>query len=375
VALLKQLLQDLKQRCGFLEVTLGGITGLRPDAEAYRQRIAAILHAGRVHIERLAADPTLGQAVLRKNHFHQYKRLSELVSAAEWGPVNALKRFRLPDDAFMTSIAGRICKEIGYRWAPPLCVAGGLGHYWVNAGMDLIVTPVCEAAHLLGLTDLYHELGHIVILRESRALQLAFHRTIDQHFADSIRQARQDGKGPAVIDNLKKLQSSWKDWLIEFTADMIAAYVAGPAYGWTNVRLCMNQSSNAIYHASDSHPADAARTLGIELVLRSLGFANEATEIRASWDEFVDLSGSTTPPTFAVEYPRPLLDRLATFVVAGCRTLGLISLDQQPTGTSGSSIHVTKLLHEAWGRFQTDPAGFGAWEGQQVSDLKQEFGL
>ena len=44
------------------------------------------------------------------------------------------------------------------------------------------------------------------------------------------------------MKKLEALQAIWKEWSIELIADVVATYLTGPAYGWANVRLCMNIS-------------------------------------------------------------------------------------------------------------------------------------
>src|SRR5207253_9417237 len=125
--------------------------------------------------------------------YHRYKRLSELVSALEWGPVAALKRF-LADDALMSLMVVGMCQEVGYPHLPPLCVACGFSHYWTNPSVDLIVTPACEASHLLGLTDMYHELGHIISLRARNQREKQLRAAVNKHSGTEITEAKQNGK-------------------------------------------------------------------------------------------------------------------------------------------------------------------------------------
>lgn len=370
-ALLESLLFDLRQRCAYLATTLGGMSSLHPEVDAYRTRMLALVGLAESRIASLAADPTLGSSGFGKSHYQRYKRISELVSALEWGPVAALKRF-LPEDALMSLLVDRVCKEIGYPHLPPLCVAGGFSHYWTNPSVDLIVAPACEASHLLGLTDIYHELGHIISLRADKRLEKLLRAAVNGHFGKDIGEAKQDGKPGGYIKKLQALRRDWKDWLIEFVADLIAAYLSGPAYGWANVRLCVNQSDST-FVASDTHPADEARTAAIEVMLEKLGLSAEASAIRHYWNEFLALSESKRPPEFDIEFPRKLLVEICDLVHDELRQTGLKSIKDQ--SSPAPALCVSAVLNEAWTIFNQSPAAFAAWETQQISQVKAALGL
>jgi hypothetical protein len=370
-ALLESLLFDLQQRCTYLASTLGGIAGLPTEVDSYRQRMLALVSQVESGLTSLAGDPTLALPAFGKNHYHRYKRLSELVSALEWGPVAALKRF-LADDALMSLMVVRMCQEVAYPHLSPLCVACGFSHYWTNPSVDLIVTPACEASHLLGLTDIYHELGHIIALRARKRLDKSLHAAVDKHFAKEIAEAKQVGKSGGFVKKLQTLRRDWKNWLIEFVADMIAANLAGPAYGWANVRLCVNQSDST-FVANGTHPADEARTSAIEVMLEKLGLAAEASQIRGYWAEFLALSGSSKPQEFDIEFPRTLLIEVRDIVHQELQNSGLKSFRDQ-TAAAGAVL-VSSLLNEAWAIFNQSPATYAAWEAQQISKLKVILGL
>jgi hypothetical protein len=368
-ALLESLLFDLKQRCAYLASTVSGIAGLHPQVDAYRARMLALVNLAESRMTALAADPTLAQPAFGKTHYQRYKRISELVSALEWGPVAALKRF-LPEDTLMSLLVDCICREIAYPHQSPLCVAGGFSHYWTNPSVDLIVAPACEASHLLGLTDIYHELGHIISLR-ARNLERKLRAAVNKHFGKEIAEARQNGKSAGFIKKLQTLRRNWKDWLIEFVADLIAAYLAGPAYGWANVRLCVNQSDST-FVANATHPADEARTTAIEVMLEMLGLSAEGAAIRSYWNEFLALSGGARHQEFDIEFPRVLLVEVRDIVHDELRNDGLKSVQDQ---TAVGGVLVSTLLNDAWKMFNQSAASYATWERQQITMLKTAMGL
>ncbi|MHC5537554.1 hypothetical protein ACYOEI_04910 [Singulisphaera rosea] len=372
--LLKNLLFDLRQRASHIDSALRrpGTVTLPPIADNYRSRMLRTLDRVRQNIESLSSDPDLLDPMHIRNNFRDYKVLSRFVSAIEWGPLAAIRRFSEPDDVTMSLMTERICQEIGYPFDTPLCVAGSYGHYSTYADMDLILAPSSEPFHLLGLSDLYHELGHIISLRAKRRMIEPFSAVIDVHFDGEVRRATQDGRPPAFIKKLDDLRFSWNEWILEFIADIIAAYLTGPAYGWANVRLCMNIPSD-VFEASSSHPADDSRATAIDLVLDTLGCDAERVRIGGMWSDFIALTGRTRPGEFDIIFPRSLLIQLRDFIVNECRILGLSPWT--PVNPNPASIHITKLLSEAWVEFNRDPDNFASWEADRIRELTSEVRL
>jgi hypothetical protein len=370
---LKNLLLDLRQRATHIESSLvkASPPSLPAIADQYRQRILKLLGKARQQIEDLSSDPDLLDPLYIRDSFRAYKLLCRLVSMIEWGPAAAFRRFSEPDDVIMCLMTERICGEIGYPFPTPLCVAGAYGHYSTYADMDLILAPSSEPFHLLGLSDLYHELGHIISLRAKNLMIEPFLPEIDSYFAAEVRRARQDGRLPAFVRRLEELRALWKEWILEFIADMIAAYLAGPAYGWANVRLCMNIAVD-VFEPNSSHPADDARATAIELVLETIGRRAEGDRIGRMWSDFVALTGRSRPGEFDITFPRGLLERLREFVIGGCRSLGLKAWLPSPPGSG--PVHITSLLGEAWDQFNLDPGGFAAWESARIQELRGQFG-
>lgn len=118
-----------------------------------------------VQIEEIQKDPDIGLDDLAKNFLHKYKRLAERIHEMEWGPILAVSRYS-ERDRLPTLLCQEITEEINYPWAPPICVALSSQHYWTNPKINIIMLPVIEPFHLLGLSDLYHELAHIVLFRK-----------------------------------------------------------------------------------------------------------------------------------------------------------------------------------------------------------------
>jgi hypothetical protein len=77
---------------------------------------------------------------------------------------------------------------------------------------------------------------------------------------------------------------------------MIAVYLVGPAYAWTNLKLTtLSSGKDQIYLDSPSHPPDEARMRGIFYLLEKMGHTTEVAEIKLSWKAFLDTTANGVP--------------------------------------------------------------------------------
>jgi hypothetical protein len=368
-SLLYELLHDLRQRCGHLLEELRKLGSLHPEAHAYRDRTERqVERAGQV-IEQYLADPDLNHPLLARNYYHDYKRLSEMVFSMEAGPVTALKHFEA-DDGDITRIVARICHEIGYPHAPPLCVALSSQYFWALPSADLVFVPCSEPFHLLSLADLYHELAHFILERAKARLLAPLLVIIDTHYQRLLTEAQQNDWPAESVDRLHEWKERWeRSWVEEFAADMFAAFWAGPAFGWCNLRLCTNQSVE-LFEGTDIHPADDARHAGILAVLRLTGNVPAATNIDSRWKELLKLSGQRAPAEYALTYPPLLTEEIASAVFTVARDMGMTAWS--PAVAAGA-FHVGQMLNEAWDTFFAEPATFSAYEKTQVDAARSHL--
>jgi hypothetical protein len=371
-SLLHHLLHDVAQRCSYLTSELDRVkAGLPPEARTYRDKMAARLQRAAQHVARLLNDPGIQHPQFAKNYHYDYKRLAELVQAMEEGPVLALGRFSA-EDRMVTMAVHRICEETGYPYDKPLCSAMSAQYYWALIGMDLIFVPCSEPLHLLGLADLYHELAHFVLYRRSSSLIVPSEQIVDEYFDQAVRDGRQNGWPQRSVEALDEYRGRWKrSWYLEFASDILATYWAGPAYGWANIRLCTNMSSE-LFSIDAEHPADDARAKAIEMMLRRMHWDVEAGRINTRWNELLALTGQTAPQEYTLAYPPKLMDELADFLFAEYQRIGLTTWSQHATATG---IQVTKLLNDAWDEFESRPETFATFERQNVQALRRAFGL
>lgn len=373
--LLQGLIADLLQRCDRLNQEIQNISPLPHEVEDYRDGIVKQLSDLDSRIKTIQQDPDIDEPAFTKNFLHKYKRLSERVSALEAGPVLALSRFS-EKDRLLTMISHKIASEINYPKAPPLCSALSSQHYWTNPATNIIMVPAVEPLHLLGLSDLYHEIGHIILYRNK--LLDAFYADIDRFFQHEIKQVEKEGKPKEYKELLKTTALMWKqNWALEFAADMIAAYLAGPAFGWANIRLCINisndlfASSPGVYH---THPADDARNEAICGMLALIRVDKAAIDgIRGKWNRFIALSGDSKPQDYELRFPPQLIAGLGQYVYDQCQKLKLRSNSQQKLNSD--DINFTQLLNTAWAEFNNSPTTFPDWELKRIEVIKKYFDL
>ena len=365
-SLLHELLHDLRQRCAHLLEELKKLDHLKDEARHYcEQTQRRVERTGRI-IEQFIADPGLNHPLLARNYYHDYKRLSETVFNLEAGPVIALKHFQ-DDDRDITRIVARICREIGYPYAPPLCVALSSQYYWAIPAADLVFVPCSEPFHLLSLADLYHELAHFVLERERAGCA---HRSLGSSTTTSSdssgRRSRTTGpRRPS--SRIRDRKAQWKrNWFEEFAADMLAAFWAGPAFGWCNLRLCTNQSVE-LFLGADIHPADDARHAGVQAMLLQTENQAAAGRIDARWQELVMLSGQSPPPEYELTYPKALMDQVAAAISAAATGIGMTPWSGHP---ANADFHIGALLNNAWDSFFAEPAAFAVFEKQQIEAIR-----
>ncbi len=362
-ALLEQLLHDLLQRYRFLRDELASVQGLAAEVLAYRDQFLTRLDTCIGAIDGLLSDPDLSQPSFARNNFHIYKRFSEFAQAVDEGPVFALKRFG-SSDLFLTRLVAGVCREFGFPHTPPLCTAMSTQYYCTITGMDLVLLPHSESSHLLGLPDVYHELGHIVLFRNPTALGQLRARS-QAYFQNEILRAQREAWPANSIAALHSYGNRWlAEWTLEFGCDLIATYVCGPAFGWTNTRLCARLSPD-FYEIMTSHPADAARTWAIKLMLQRLGWT-EAQDIDAQWEELRKTAAQNEPQEFHLAFPTALLQELVETVASFCSGAGIKTY-------APAAMPIAKLLNNAWAKFLSNPKDFRAWEQARVAELATQL--
>lgn len=367
-SLLMELLHDVDRRVEEIALELRQVKV--PNAvKTYRDRIEQLASHANKTISLIISDPDLNDPAFAVNYFRDYKGLVRLVQELENLPLLVLRRFS-KTDCWMTTLLDKICEEIGYPFPNrPICSGISSQYYWTAAGMDLIFVPCLEADHLLGLPDIYHELGHILLFRKEKRLVFPALAIVDRHFDRLVADWKKANVPAGSIMDLEGYRHRWRQtWVLEFGADMIATFTAGPVFGWCNIRTSCNLGGG-LYSGNETHPADDMRATMIGHMLRRMGFGATAAEIETRWAELLNLSGEARPQRYEAMYPKKLLEDLADFFYAECKTAGLVEWQQQ-----SEVITVGASIDAAWEEFRKRPDSFGQFQKEQLDRLRGVLG-
>lgn len=364
------LLRDLERRCAALGDRFAEIK--TEDIQEYALHAYRQVESLRRQITQTLSDPALHEPTLRSNYLQRYNRWSQEASAIESYLLPFVERFASPD-RLLTELCHQLTTEIGWPLSPPLVTTFSSQYYWTVAHYNLICVPAAESVTLLGLPDLCHELGHILMLHHRASLMGSFMRDLTRYIKKEQRRVVTQQRPPEYRTLYDLLFVQWSDeWLLEFVSDMVATYLVGPAFGWQHIRLCASVKQDVYFPALGeraSHPADEARLRGVLAVLAEVDPGCGDGELLEMWEQFVQYTGQSLPPDYAVCYPSDLISALARAVVRGCVELGLHSFTS-PSHRPGAIIC---LLMEAWSRFLEDPEACIQWEAEQLKCLWQEL--
>ncbi len=366
-SLLRDLVFDLRRRASHISHELEGMSGsLSPEFEAHYNDVVERTRRAGEAVEDMLHDPDLSDRQLEPNFFIVFKRLTELLLNIEDSSLLILKRCS-DADRLLSAILRRICLEVGYKDPPPLCGALSFQYFQALVGMDIVMTPQTQAADLLSLPDLYHELAHFVVFRQRANFEVRALAVIHRFFENALRKATQQGLPGASLDSIRNNHALWGgDWFVEFVCDMIATFWCGPAYGWANLRLSATRGDP--YPEVSTHPADDARRMGIDCMLRLVSEFAAADQINEKWKELKRLSPSSQPPGFTKRYPPDLLAQLASEIFNGCRQSGFLSYKAQKSLSASRSVLNT--IDESWRAFISDAERFPEHAAEALKDLR-----
>jgi hypothetical protein len=368
-ALLLGLLGDLERRCSILERILAALPEDVDTAE-HALECYEILELARRDARDLRLDPALADPRLLRNYLGLFQRLAERVRLIEWMVVPFLVRFD-EGDRLLTLLVRRIVMQTGLPVRRALVAGFSTQYYWTFPEYSVIAVPAGEAESLLGLADLCHELGHMLMNTHETSLLGTFPAILAAHVTNEEARMISEQRPPRYIaDYLAHFRHWDEDWILEFACDMVGTYLAGPAFGFQHVRLCAGWAENAYYPTlgqAAEHPADFARLEGIVAVIEMLNDPADAEAVREMWSRYTSVQGDVEPADYATCYPMALIRELAQVVVAGCRTLSIKSYQE------AAATDIIRVMIDAWDHFRADPDGHGAYEDAALRELIDEL--
>ena len=293
---LRGLLQDLARRCEAIQERLAAIPD-DPDTSDHALHAYTTLERVRRSALQIASSPDLTNQTLLPIHVRRYKRLYEEVSLVEAYLLPFVERYN-QQDRLLTGFCRLLAGQVGWPLEPPLVGSFSADYYWTVAAFKVICVPAAEDTSLLGLSDLAHEMGHILMLHYAAQLVGDFMREVVQYIQQAQASVVNQQRSPEYLALYDQLLASWGDeWLQEFACDMIAAYLVGPAYAWQHIRLTAGNGSD-VYHPTlgeiGGHPADEARLRGVIAILEKTGLTDKVQEVQDLWDSVHTGERSTT---------------------------------------------------------------------------------
>lgn len=326
-----------------------------------------------VEINLLITSGDLDLKDLAKNNIIRYNTFHERLLKIELFRFLVIINYKKPEEYFKKKI-NRIYKEINCLQKPPIVttISNSENYYWALPSYDIIAVPEGEEKNLLNLPDLFHEMGHLIYNQYEDYLKGGIEISIADYYARESERVLYEQRPVSLISFYREKQAWWKStWVMEFTCDMIATYLVGPAYAWTNLKLTtLSSGKNRVFQDSASHPSDEARMRAIVCMLRKTRQINEVQRIEDSWNAFLAATNNPKPANYNYIFPDHLIDELADFVFNGCKAIDLRTYSDQ---MAQFELPITKMLNVAWDIMFTNPVQFKTWEIDTITEINKPF--
>lgn len=323
-------------------------------------------------LEELLSDPRYRAAKAQSLRLRDYKRRVKDLDLLENIAFAALIRAN-PSDERMTRLVGNIASEITYPLIPPAVSCQSQFYFQAYPLFNLLSVPQKEVEFLLHLPDLYHELGHFVLMEENNPQVAAFQKAYEKTIADALTYLHdlrsKPSRGPiSDVAILWVWEYCWVNaWAAELYCDLFAVCACGPAYAWAHLHLCTKRGGDP-YHVdrspSSSHPSDEARMAVALHALTVLGFSVEAADIEEKWRMLLKIGGYRPSADYSRCFNSKLLQTISKDAVAAYTAIGCIGAAAQTDETS-----VYSTLNDGWVTFWSNPQGYPAWEKAKVALL------
>jgi hypothetical protein len=362
-SLVPALVRDTLARLGALEHLIA--TGTRPYSQLAASRAGKILARKRRDLERVQADPDLGDPRFFPDHLRAYQQAIREVNVVE-GAVGALFANPTVRDERLSDLGRRLWAEVGCRGEPPAITCTSGDYYFTHVPFHIVVVPVLETDFVLSVPDLVHEFGHLLLATVPNALDGIVHETVHPVFIRLVIDLESRRAPDGQIDRARLGHAQWaSQWLEEAACDAVAAYALGPIFAWQHMRL--SSAGDAPFGADSvvpfSHPSDDARMQLLVELLRRMGVSAELEELTTAWQRFTDTLQAAAHPYRQLFDPPELFPALADALLSEVAAWGVRDFRTAPT------LGVVETLAEAWHRFRTNADDFRIWEREVVDRL------
>jgi hypothetical protein len=321
-------------------------------------------------IKLLIASGDLDIDELSANNIIKYNTYYERLMTIELFRYLIILNYGEAEEYFARKVK-RIYDEISCLQKPPLIttISNSENYYWALPVYDIIAVPTGEERNLLNLPDLYHEMGHLIEKQSVAFLKGNIEQSVTSYFQAEMQRVLDEERPAGLIGFFREKLTYWiGSWIMEFTCDLIATFLVGPAYAWTNLKLTtLSSGKDRVFQDSPSHPSDEARMRAIFYLLKKMGYGQELANIESSWNIFLSVTDNAKPQNYVYTFPQELLEQLADNVYQGCINIGLRSYNEQVRELGNP---ISKILNDAWGVLFSNPEGFSKWEQDRITEIK-----
>ncbi len=336
-----------------------------------------------ISLQELAAriDKIIGSGILEdeaftRNSIIKFNSMSNAFIEIELFRYLAIRRYDSKADGYFEKVIVKIYDEIQCLQSVPFLstISNSDTYYWAYPTYNMIALPQGEEKNLLNLSDLYHEISHL-IFQQSRDFLIEKFLPYMENYCKMEKQRLIDDGNESFSEEIDNSVICWNSsWAEEFTCDLIGTFLVGPAYAWTNLKISTVSSSyDAVYSNDDmyrEHPPDEARMRAVFKMLEFSGFATELRDIHEVWSKFLTVTQNTKPGAYDFIFPDSIIESLAQNVYDGCINIGLRPYSEQML-LPGK--FVSKVINESWVRINQDPNSFNTWETNELAALYHLF--
>lgn len=311
--------------------------------------------------------------ILANNNLYEFNELNEFFQTIELYRFEVIVNYGSAEIYFNKMIT-KVYDEIRHLSIPPIIttISNSENYYWAHPVFEIIALPFGEENNLLNLPDLYHEIGHLIYAQYPNIVNSKFQPKLNEYFTSEIERSYDEKTHDHYVPFFNSKKKRWEEyWVEEFTCDMIATYLCGPAFAWSNMKMsALSNGNNAIYADSPSHPSDESRMRAVFFMLVKTGFTQECEEIRNSWNLFLKHTNNPKHPDYKYIFPDHLLKSLADIVFDYCRGVDLNTYKEQVSTTPNP---ISKIINNAWIELLERPSEFENFQKTEIQKLNALF--
>lgn len=372
VAFVTGIFHDLSGRIQKMLVDLVRRQAASDVPKPFFQKTLTLLSDLSQDVNAVLLSPDLSFEEFASNHLIKFNTLHERFLAIELYRYQAIVRYGHSGEKYFNALIARIYDEIDCFQSAPLVagISNNDNYYWVYPTYEIIAVPFGEEKNLLNLPDIFHEIGHLLCGQHRRTFkgEGKIDKALEDHFNSEIKNIEDENRDKSKIPELRKAFDYWKaSWIEEFVCDLVATYLTGPAYGWTNLKIStLSNSDKGIFSFSVEHPSDETRMFAIVSMLEKMGYTREIVMLKDYWNKFLSLCTTSRAPLYNLMLPRHIIEQLTATVFDACQKIGLISCCHQG---QGGATPISSLLNQAWSENLYRPETFSEWEQSQIASL------